>query len=110
MSDLTNQEKLEEIYRVSLENNHLLHRMQARTRITAIFQLIYWLAILGALGGAYLYIRPVFDAIQNNNTKAEGVIQQFEMLRSQFPETKAIQGFFNQLKGAATDTDANASQ
>jgi hypothetical protein len=57
-TDLTNQEKLEEVYKLTLENNHLLHKMQSRDRIAYIFRVIYWLIILGALGGAYYYIRP----------------------------------------------------
>lgn len=98
-SDLTNQEKLEEIYRLTVENNHLLHKMQNRDRITIIFRIVYWLAILGALGGAYYYVRPFVDSIKANNSRASGIIQQFETLRSQFPETRAFQEFFNRMKG-----------
>ena len=105
MTDLTNQEKLEEVYRLTIENNHLLHKMQNRTRITAIFQIIYWLAIVGALGGAYYYVKPLFDTIKQNNNKAEGVIHQFEQLRSQFPASHAFQDFFQRLK----DGDASST-
>jgi hypothetical protein len=97
-SDLTNQEKLEEVYKLTLENNHLLHKIQNRGRLAIIFRIIYWLAILGALGGAYYYVNHFFDSIQANNSKAEGVIQQFEKIRSQFPEAQAFQQFFDQLK------------
>jgi hypothetical protein len=100
-TDLTNQEKLEEIFKITLENNHLLHKMQNRDRIAFLFRVIYWLIILGALGGAYYYVRPFFDSIQANNTKAEGVINQFEQLRSQFPETRAFQELFNQFHPAS---------
>lgn len=95
--DLTNQEKLEEIYRLTVENNHMLHRIQNRDRIAIIIRVVYWLAILGALGGAFYYIRPFFDSIAANNSRASGVIEQFEQLRSQFPETKAFQQFFDQF-------------
>jgi hypothetical protein len=106
-TDLTNQEKLEEVYKLTLENNHLLHRMQSRDRIAYIFRIIYWLIILGALGGAYYYIRPFFDAIKQSNTHAEGVLQQFEQLRSQFPETKAFQQILEKLK-QGSDTPATS--
>lgn len=95
---MTNQEKLEEVYRLTLENNHLLHRMQSRDRVSFIFRIIYWLAILGALGGAYFYASHFFDTIKANNSRAEGVIHQFEELRSQFPETKAFQELFRRMK------------
>lgn len=103
--DLTNQEKLEEIYRLTLENNHMLHRIQNRDRIAIIVRIVYWLAILGALGGAYYYIRPFIDSIAASNSRAEGVLHQFEELRSQFPETRAFQELFNRLK----EGDASAS-
>ncbi len=103
-SDLNNQEKLEEVYRLTLENNHLLHKMQSRDRIAIIFRIIYWLAILGALGGAYYYIRPFVDTIKASNSRAEGVLEQFEQLRSQFPETKVFQQFFNHLKEGSEAT------
>ena len=97
-SDLTNQEKLEEVYRLTVENNHLLHKMQNRDRITTIFRVIYWLAIVGALGGAYYYIRPFVDSIKSNNSKAEGIISQFDKLRSQFPEAQAFRQIFNHMQ------------
>jgi hypothetical protein len=103
--DLTNQEKLEEVYRLTLENNHLLHKMQSRDRIAIIIRIIYWLAILGALGGAYYYVRPLFDTITAGSTKAQGVLEQFEQLRSQFPESKAFQEVLNQFSGQENQTN-----
>jgi hypothetical protein len=104
--DLTNQEKLEEVYRLTVENNHLLHKIQNRDRIAMIVRIIYWLAILGALGGAYYYVRPFIDSIAASNTRASSVIEQFEQLRSQFPETKALQDFFNRNKEDSEVTSA----
>ena len=86
--DLTNQEKLEEVYKLCLENNEILHRLQNRYRLGMILRVVYWLAILGALGGVYYYIRPLIDTFATSGTRAQGLFQQFEDLRSQFPETK----------------------
>lgn len=102
-SDLTNQEKLEEIYKISLENNEILHRLQNRGRLTAILQVVYWLAIVGALGGVYYYIRPVIDSVAANGSRAEGMLRQLEELRSQLPETKAFQQFLNQIRSSTTE-------
>ena len=101
-SDLTNQEKLEEVYRLTIENNHMLHKIQNRDRMVIIFRVVYWLAILGALGGAYYYVRPFVDSVRANNSRAEGIIQQFETLRSQFPETRAFQEFFSHFRNGNT--------
>lgn len=96
--DLTNQEKLEEVYKLALENNEMLHRMQNRLRLGVILRVIYWLAILGALGGVYYYIRPIINVFAVNSEKTQGIFQQFEELRSQFPETKALQQFLKQIR------------
>jgi hypothetical protein len=105
-SDLTNQEKLEEVYRITLENNHILHKIQSRDRIAMTFRIVYWLVILGVLGGAYYYVRPFVDSIRESNSRANGVMEQFEQLRSQFPEARAFQEFFDQFKGTtATSTE-----
>jgi len=94
--DLTNQEKLEEIYKITLENNHILHKIQNRERITIIIRIVYWLIIIGALGGAYYFISPFIESIRHSSTKADGVLRQFEEFRAQFPETKALQQLFHQ--------------
>lgn len=101
---LNNQEKLEEVYRLTVENNHLLHKIQNRDRIAIIIRIIYWLAILGALGGAYYYVRPFIEGIAANNSRAESMFQQFEQLRSQFPESRAFQEFFSHLRNGGSTT------
>lgn len=101
--DLTNQQKLEEIYKLTLENNHLLHKLQNRMRMGTAIRIVYWLAILGALGGVYYYIRPVIETVASTTTQTESMFQQFEQLRSQFPETRAIQQFMNQIQPTVTE-------
>jgi hypothetical protein len=102
-SDLTNREKLEEVYRLTVENNHMLHKIQSRDRIAIILRVVYWLVILGALGGAFYYVRFFFGELVSGNSQAAGMFQQFENLRSQFPETKAIQQFMEQFEPSGTE-------
>lgn len=108
-SDLTNQEKLEETYKLALENNHMLHQIQRRDRMAMTFRIIYWLAILGALGGAYYYIRPLIDSVASSGTRAQSIFQQFEELRDQFPETRALQQFMDQLRPKNTETSSTTA-
>ena len=108
--EMSNPEKLEEVYRLTIENNHLLHKIQNRSRITAIFQILYWAAIVGALGGAYYYVRPLFESITANSSRAEGVLHQFEELRSQFPESKAIQDFISHLRPSGTSEESEPAE
>ena len=107
--DLNNQEKLEEIYKISLENNHLLHGMRNRERIGNILRVVYWLVILGALGGAYYYVKPAIDSISANKSKIQDTLNQFEQLRSQFPEMKALQDLFKQIKSSGMPATKTAT-
>ena len=84
-ADLNNQEKLEEVYEMTLENNQILRSMRKQQYIANAFRFIYWLVILGALGGAYFYVRPVIKAVSDNKTKFQQAFEQFNQIRSQFP-------------------------
>ena len=101
MSDLTNQEKLEQVYAMTLENNNILRSLRKQQYIANTFRVFYWLIILGTLGGVYYYIRPVLNGITNNNNKVQDTLNQFETVRDQLPETKAVNQFFNFLKKSA---------
>jgi len=101
MSDLTNQEKLEQVYELTLENNGILRSLRRQQYIANTFRVFYWLIILGALGGVYYYIRPVLDGISNNNSKVQDTLNQFETVRDQLPETKVFNQFYDFLKGSA---------
>ncbi len=101
ISDLSNQEKLEEIYKLTIENNEMLHSLRNRERVANILRVVYWLIILGALGGVYYYIKPAIEAVNSNKNKIQETLQQFEQIRSQFPEARALQGLLDQLKGTS---------
>jgi hypothetical protein len=102
--DLNNQEKLEQVYKLTLENNNILHGMRSRERLGNILRVVYWIVIIGALGGVYYYIRPAINVISENRSRVEEILGQFEQLRSQFPEAKALQDLFKQMKSGNTDT------
>ena len=107
-TDLTNQQKLEEVYELTLENNSMLRSMRRQQHIANAFRFIYWLVILGVLGGAYYYVRPVISSITNNKDKINETLQQFEGIRSQFPETKLFEQFFHLLKERASSTASSS--
>ena len=105
-SDLTNQEKLEEIYHLTVENNTMLHSMHNRERLAMIIRTMYWLMIIGALGGTYYLARPLIDSISKNTMKADDVLQKVEDLRSQLPETKALKQMLGQINGSTSSTNS----
>jgi hypothetical protein len=108
MTDLTNQEKLEQVYEMTLENNNILRSLRKQQYIANTFRVFYWLIILGALGGVYYYIRPVLNGITNNSGKVEDTLNQFETIRGQLPETKVFNQFYDFLKGSVS-TPLNSS-
>ena len=105
-SDLNNQEKLEEVYHLTVENNEILRSIRRQQHIANAFRFIYWLVILGALGGAYYYVRPVVDSISGNKANIDSTLKQFEDLRSQLPETKLLDQL---LHGVKTPIEQNAT-
>lgn len=109
-SDLNNQEKLEEVYHLTVENNEILRSMRRQQHITNAFRFIYWLVILGALGGAYYYIRPILGGIADNKSKIDTTLKQFEDLRAQLPETKLLDQLLNGVKMQVGKNETTSGQ
>ena len=106
-TDLNNQEKLEEVYHMTLENNEILRAMRKEQHIETAFRFIYWLVILGALGGAYLYVRPVIKAVSDNKTKLQEALDQFNQIRSQLPGSQLFNGFLHTPSGSSSPTNTS---
>jgi hypothetical protein len=92
--DLTNQEKLEEVYAMTMENNEILRSIRRQQNIGYFFKIFYWIVILASLGGAYYYVKPIVNAFTGSGSASE-TIKQFNQLRSQLPEAKLIDQFFH---------------
>ena len=102
--DLTNQEKLEEVYAMTMENNKMLRSMKRQQTFANIFRLLYWIVIIISLGGVYYYVRPIVDAFTTNGGKIEESINQFNILRAQFPEAKLFDQIFHKNTDPITAT------
>ena len=109
VDDLTNQEKLEEIYKLTVENHDILTGMRGREKLANALRVFYWIVVIGAIGGVYLYIRPALDLITSNKNKIEGTLQRFEQLRDSFPETRAINNLVNSFKATSTETSTTTN-
>ena len=106
--DLTNQEKLEDVYELTVENNKMLRSMRKQQHIANAFRFVYWLIILGVLGGAYYYVSPDVKTLSGSGLKMEDTLNQFNDLRSQLPETKLFDKLLQSLKtysGVSTTTE-----
>ena len=108
VTDLTNQEKLEEIYELTVQNHDILRGMRRQQNIANAFRVLYWLVILASLGGVYYYVSPIIQAFSSNGLKLGETVKQLSDLRSQLPEAKMIEQFLHGTK--AQDTSTTDSQ
>ncbi|MEN9551990.1 MAG: hypothetical protein RI935_367 [Candidatus Parcubacteria bacterium] len=99
---LTNEEKLDLVYEMTLENHDILQSLRRQQYVSSAFRLLYWVVILGAIGGAYYYIRPAVSYLQENGTKLQTTINQLNALNSNLPEAKLINTLIEGLKKSAT--------
>lgn len=54
-------EKIDEVLNLTRENNKILRGMRRSQRLSSLFQMVYWLIILGIAFGAYYYIQPMIE-------------------------------------------------
>ncbi len=52
------QADLQEILKLTRENNEMLHGMRSREKIANMFRILYWLFILLSIFGTYYYVQP----------------------------------------------------
>jgi hypothetical protein len=98
VTDLTNQEKLEEIYELTVENHDILRSMRRQQNIANAFRILYWVVILASLGGVYYYVSPIIQAFSTSAPKIEQTMNQLNTFRAQFPEAKMLEQFLHGTK------------
>ncbi|MCX6719231.1 MAG: hypothetical protein NTZ38_02545 [Candidatus Taylorbacteria bacterium] len=49
---------LERTYKLSVENNDILHGINRSNKISSIMRAIYWVIVIGISVGAYYYVQP----------------------------------------------------
>ena len=99
---LTNEEKLDLIYKMTEENHEILASLRRQTYFSNALRLLYWLVILGAIGGAYFYVRPAVTYISDNSAQFKKVFEQLQSVQSSLPEAQLLNGLIEGLKKSAT--------
>lgn len=99
---LTNEEKLDLIYKMTQENHEILASMRRQQYFSYVLRIIYWLVILGVIGGAYYYVYPMIGYITGNATKIQEALQQLQGLKGAMPETELVNTLIDGLKKSAT--------
>lgn len=101
---LTNEEKLDEIYELTLENHKMLKSIHRQTYFANALRVVYWLVIIGALGGAYYFVRPFVGLLSRNPTQVDQTVSDITTLKNQLPEAKLINQILEGLKKSAKAT------
>ena len=69
-----NAQKLEEILRLTKENNKILHKMRRNAFWGTIFKVLMWAAFIGVpLWLYYTYLLPVMDQVMETYSQVQGV-------------------------------------
>jgi hypothetical protein len=107
---LNNEEKLNEIYRLTLENHDMIKSLRRQQYFSTAARVLYWLVVLGAIGGAYYYVRPVIGLITANSGKIEESLNQLEVLKNNLPETKMLNQLFQGLQKSVVDPSVGKTE
>ena len=101
---MTNEEKLDAIYEMTLENNDILRTIRRQQYFANALRMLYWLVVLGAIGGAYYFVRPLIVTISDNSDK---MAETYTNLVNQLPEKKLLNQVMSGFKAKpATSTDS----
>ncbi len=68
---------LDEILKITKENNEILHSMKRHQRWASIFRAVYWLIIIGVSLGAYYFIQPYLESIMEAYQSITGTASKF---------------------------------
>ena len=98
---LSNEEKLDAIYKMTQENHEILKSIRRQGYISGTFRVLYWLMVIGFVGGTYFYIRPFIGMIVSNSSKIEQTMGQLNQLKSQLPETKVLNQLLEGIQKSA---------
>lgn len=94
----TNQEKLDDMYKLVQENHEVLQDLLRRERLASFGRVLYWIIVLGTLFGAYYYVKPVVQVFMPQYESFNAAIQKINDASYNLPEVNSIKSFFDTLK------------
>ncbi len=66
--------EVEELKEISADTNRTMHKMRRGQRWATIFQIIWWLSIVGVTGAAYYYyVQPYVEQVIGAYDNAKGL-------------------------------------
>ena len=97
--------KLEDIYRLTLDTNRMVHKMRRSVLWGRFFTVVWWILILAVSGYTYyVYAQPYVQKLEQLYAQAGATTAQAESLQSE------VSGFFgNFLSHQSTTTPATTT-
>lgn len=86
---------MDEILRITKENNHLLHSLRRRENIALVFKSIYWIFVIGFVFGAYYYLQPLMDMFSGDTSYTDLAATRFGFM---LPQIERLRDYFETLK------------
>ena len=96
---MTNEEKLDAIYKMTLENHEVLRTIRRGQFVGSFIRIIYWLVVLGVIGGIYYYIKPMITTLGEKSANIETTLRGLGQLKANMPDASAI----NKILGGAKE-------
>ncbi len=103
--ELSNQEKLDEMYHLMQENNEILRAIRRRENVALAFKMFYWIVILASLGGIYLFVSPLVNAFKSN-VESGSTIQN---LQKYLPSDNRFLNLFNRGTGTQSGNPSDTT-
>lgn len=86
-------EKLEEVLKLSKENNRMLQKMRRNAAIGGIIKIVFYAILIGLPVALYYYILgPYIDQLQEVYTGIQGEIEGVRQLRDSLPDFGGLFG------------------
>jgi hypothetical protein len=99
---INGQDKVEEIYRMTKENNEILKSIRNSQRIATFFKVLYWTVILATIGGAYYFVMPLINAFKSGGVDLTNAATMLTGIKAHMPEIKVLEDIMHSLQGATT--------
>ena len=88
-------EAIAELKEVTHDTNRMMHKMRRSQRWHTIFQIVWWLTILGVTGAAYYYyVQPYVERAIQTYTQVQDSAQRASTWQQQAQEF--LSNYFNQ--------------
>ena len=76
--DQEERELLDTTFNLVKENNKMLHKIRRSQKVADLMRVLYWLVLLGIGIGAFYFIQPYVEQIQNFVGDAGATINSFK--------------------------------